>query len=183
VVINPVEIVKKFYAPDSKAYGLLIAHGQAVCQKAVMIAGRMADVAPDIAFVKESAMLHDIGIFMTYAPELGCFGKHPYICHGYLGSLLLKDLGLPRHARVCETHVGVGLRRREILKNQFPLPARDMLPETMEEQIVCYADKFFSKNNDPATKEKAIEKITQELETMGPDKVKTFLEWMEQFGC
>ncbi len=84
---------------------------------------------------------------------------------------------------MCESHVGVGLRRREILKNQLPLPARDMRPETMEERIVCYADKFFSKNNSPATKEKAIEQITQELETMGPDKVKTFLEWVEQFGC
>ncbi len=101
MVINPVEIVEKFYDPGSKAFDLLIDHGQAVCRKAVLIADRMKDVAPDMGFIRESAMLHDIGIFMTYAPELGCFGKHPYICHGYLGSLLLKDLGMPRRMPGC----------------------------------------------------------------------------------
>jgi uncharacterized protein len=183
MTINPVEILEQFYDAGSKTYGLLIDHGQAVCQKAVLIAGRMADLAPDIAFIKEAAMLHDIGIFRVHSPELGCFGDHPYVCHGYLGSLLLNDLGLPRHARVCENHVGVGLSRQDILQLQLPLPARDMQPETLEERIVCYADKFFSKNGGGSKQEKSIDRIIRDLEIFGADKAKTFLQWMEQFGC
>jgi uncharacterized protein len=175
--------LEQFYDPGSTSYRLLIDHGRAVSRKAVQIAGRMTNVVPDISFIKESAMLHDIGIFMVHAPELGCFGNHPYVCHGYLGSLLLTDLGLPRHARVCENHVGVGLSRQDILCNQLPLPARDMMPETLEERIICYADKFFSKNTKRSNQEKSIDRITRDLEIFGADKVKIFLQWKAQFGC
>jgi uncharacterized protein len=181
--MDPIDILKQFYEPGGRAYDLLIAHGLSVGRKAETIARRMADFSPDLVFIRESAMLHDIGIFMTYAPQLGCFGNHSYICHGYLGSLLLRDLGLPRHARVCENHVGVGLSRSEILKNRLPLPTRDMLPQTTEEQIVCYADKFFSKTAVGRPEEKSVETIARELETFGTDKAKTFLKWVERFGC
>ena len=90
-------------------------------------------------------MLHDIGIFMTNAPQLGCYGDKPYICHGYLGRELLEKEGFPKHAIVCETHIGVGLTIADIEKNNFPLPRRDMTPKTLEEQIVCFADNFFRK--------------------------------------
>ena len=91
-------------------------------------------------------MLHDIGIFMTRTPELGCHGKHPYICHGILGSDLLKKEGQPELALVCERHVGVGISKADIHRHRLQLPKRDMIPVSIEEQIVCYADKFFSKN-------------------------------------
>ena len=61
-------------------------------------------------------MLHDIGIFLTHAPQIGCHGDKPYICHGYLGRELLEKEGFPRHAIVCETHVGVGLTIADIEK-------------------------------------------------------------------
>ncbi len=59
-------------------------------------------------------MLHDIGIFLTNAPHIGCYGDKPYICHGYLGREILDKEGLPGHAMVCERHVGAGLTVTDI---------------------------------------------------------------------
>ena len=55
--------------------------------------------------------------------------------------------GYPQHARVCERHTGAGLTKREIIEQELPLPQQDFLPETTEEKLICYADKFFSKTH------------------------------------
>ena len=88
-------------------------------------------------------MLHDIGIGQCDAPGIHCHGTHLYIEHGYLGAELLRAEGLPRHALVCERHTGMGLSREMIEERGWPLPCRDMRPVTLEEKLVCYADKFF----------------------------------------
>jgi len=126
-------------------------------------------------------MLHDIGIFMTNTPELGCAGDHPYICHGYLGRSLLEKRGLPGHARVCERHVGAGISVADIALQRLPLPLRDMLPVSIEEQIICYADKFFSKLPERAGREYLVEQILKGLEKFGPDKTERFQQWTMMF--
>ena len=127
-------------------------------------------------------MLHDIAIFLTNTPELGCTGKYPYVCHGYLGREILVTKGLFRHALVCERHVGVGITAAEIRRHELPLPKRDMIPISIEEQIICFADKFFSKNGDRAITEKSIEDILRTIEQYGPDKLATFQSWIQLFG-
>jgi len=179
--VNPIEIIKKYYKPDSTAYKFLVQHSAAVARKAVEIAARVKHLNPDVKFIEEAAMLHDIGIFMTDAPQLGCHGDMPYICHGYLGREILEREGFPRHALVCETHVGVGITIEDIEKHNFPLPKRDMTPKTIEEQIICYADKFFSKDDEPL-KEKPISKIRAFIGSFGEDKLRQFDEWVEFFG-
>ena len=157
-------------------------HSAAVAKKAFDAAKRVSRLNPDYRFVKEAAMLHDIGIFYTNVPSLGCTGKYPYVSHGYLGRKLLEDRGLPRHALVCERHVGVGLTLDEIRKYSLPLPERDMVPITIEEQIVCYADKFFSKKLDQNGKEQSLEAVLKQIEVYGQDKVERFKAWVDLFG-
>jgi len=152
-----------------------------VTKKAVEVAERVRRLNPDIKFIEEAAMLHDIGIFMTNAPQLGCYGDKPYICHGYLGRELLEREGFPKHAIVCETHIGVGLSVNDIEKNNFPIPKRNMISTTIEEKIICFADKFFSKDNEPL-KEKPIRKIREFIVMFGDDKLKQFDEWAIFFG-
>jgi uncharacterized protein len=83
---------------------------------------------------------------------------------------------------VCERHVGVGLSAEEIRCNRLPLPVRDMLPVSIEERLVCYADKFFSKNeNERPPEEKPIDRIVDSLRPHGADKVARFLEWAALF--
>ncbi len=174
-------IIRKYYPRESRAYALLVEHSRMVAQKALAIARRLQHLHPDLKFIEEAAMLHDIGIFMVNEPEIYCFGEYPYVCHGYLGRALLEKEGLTKHARVCETHVGVGISKEEIEANNLPLPPRDMLPETLEEELICYADKFYSKNPDRLYQEIPIPAIRQSLAKYGRDKVEKFDRWVLRF--
>ena len=89
---------------------------------------------------------------------------------------------MPRHGLVCERHVGVGISAEDIRRFDLPLPVRDMRPVTVEEQIICYADKFFSKNGSDTPCEKSVAEILESLKPYGADKVERFLGWMELFG-
>lgn len=172
--IDPLEIISKYFEPRSTSYMILVGHSRAVVQKSLEIAGRLGYGRPDTEFIREAAMLHDIGIFMTMAPEIGCFGDRQYICHGYLGRELLEKEGLPKYALVCERHVGVGITRDDIDGKGLPLPRRDMLPLTIEEKIICYADKFFSKRPDSLGRERPLEEVRKSIARYGADKLKKF---------
>ncbi len=179
--MNPIEILERYYDTNSRAYQILMAHGRQVAVKARAAASRVAALKPDLAFIEAAAMLHDIGIFQTRTPLFGCFGKHPYICHGILGSDILKGEGQPRLALVCERHIGVGISKADVRQHNLPLPDREMIPVSIEEQIVCYADKFFSKNGNGRPTEKSIKEIILNLKRHGPEKVQRFESWVKQF--
>lgn len=176
-----IKIIEKYYEPDSKAYHFLIHHSKMVAHKALQVAERVKELNPDFKFIEEASMLHDIGIFMTHAPKIGCYGFHPYICHGYLGREILEKEGLLRHAIVCETHVGVGLTVDDIEANKFPLPKRNMQPITIEEKIICFADKFYSKKEHSLEREKSVPEIREIIAKFGEEKLKQFDEWLEFF--
>ena len=74
---------------------------------------------------------------------------------------------------------GGGITKEQIEKQQLPLPHQDFLPETMEEKVICYADKFFSKTH--LDKEKSIEKAEKSLAKFGEEGVKRFQEWERMF--
>ena len=180
--MNPVNILAEFYDRRSKAFKILVDHGEQVAQKALLAAERVCHLKPDLEFIENAAMLHDIGIRETDSPGLGCSGKHPYICHGILGRKMLMNIGEPTYGLICERHVGVGISADDVRRHNLPLPVRDMLPVSIEEQIICYADKFFSKNgNGMQTEERSVEKIIYGLKRYGPDKIKRFQSWVEMF--
>lgn len=179
--MDPLEILAEFYDTRSKTFQILVAHGKQVANKALAAARRVPGLQPDLEFIDTAAMLHDIGIFLTHSPSFGCYGKHPYVCHGILGSELLKEKGHPELALVCERHVGVGIRIEDIQRHNLPLPNRDMIPVSIEEQIICYSDKFFSKTGNGRPAEKSIAEITDNLSRYGPDKVERFQSWVKKF--
>ncbi len=55
-----------------------------------------------------------------------------------------------------------------------------MTPISLEERIICYADKFFSKNGSGG--EKSVEEIKNGLAPYGIDKVLKFLGFVDLFG-
>lgn len=172
-------IIDKYYKEEPELRRLLLVHSESVAAKAVEIAVRHPELAADIPFIREAALLHDIGIIRTDAPGILCHGQAPYICHGIIGADMLRELGLPRHARVCERHTGTGLPLQEIISQNLPLPHIDLVPESIEEQIICYADKFFSKSH--PEREKTIEQAARSLRKFGQDGVARFLQWSERF--
>ena len=176
--MDPLRLLQRFYDPHGKAYRILVAHGLQVSAKALAVARQVPHLAPDPGFIHEAAMLHDIGIFLTRAPALGCRGGHPYVCHGYLGARILNAIGFPAHAAVCERHVGAGLTAEEIRRKELLLPRRDMLPQSTDELIVAYADKFFSKNGGPKTAKPAAA-VLNELARHGPSAAARFQSWID----
>ncbi|WP_300455133.1 HD domain-containing protein [Desulfobacula sp.] len=181
--MDPFTLINKFYTPGTKLYQVLIEHSRIVTEKSLEIADTLPHLKPDIEFIRTAAMLHDIGIFLTRADSIGCRGTVPYICHGYLGRNLLDEQGLPpEYGLVCERHTGAGITRENILVNKLPLPPRDMVPISIEEKIICVADKYHSKNPLYADKKMTPPQIIAELEKIHPDHAKRFSIWAEEFN-
>ena len=172
-------IINKYYPEDNELRHILLVHSRAVADKALAIADRHPELSLDRQFIEEAAMLHDIGIVRCNAPGIQCFGTEPYICHGRIGAEILRAEGFPRHARVCERHTGAGITRSQIIAQKLPLPQQDFLPETMEEKVICYADKFFSKSH--LDEEKTIEQAIASLSKFGEEGVARFREWVKMF--
>ena len=176
------EIILKYYPEGTLRNMYYTAHASAVTKLAIEIVQRHPELKADENFVELGGMLHDIGIFMTKAPQIGCEGTYPYICHGFLGRELLEKEGLKGIAPVCERHIGTGITIEEIERRKLPLPRRDMLPKTIEEKIITYADKFFSKSSDDLSKPKPLDEIIDKLSKHGKEKVERFREMMDLFG-
>lgn len=172
-------VIDKYYSDNPPLKSLLLLHSTLVARKALAIVDSHPDLGADRGFVEEAAMLHDIGIFLTDAAPIHCFGKFHYLCHGYLGADLLRGEGLPRHALVAERHTGTGLTLKEILRRDLPLPHRDMVPVSIEEKIVCFADKFFSKTR--PEEEKTVEQAENSLAKFGQEGVEIFSGWCRMF--
>ena len=174
-------ILRDALGAGSRRYAIARRHGEQVAERALRVAAGLETVTLDTAFLHEAAMLHDIGIVLTATPQLDCHGPHPYICHGILGRRMLEERGLPRHALVCERHVGVGITRDEIQNRALPLPLRDMRPVTVEEKIVCYADKFYSKTNGGPAVAKTFPEVAAKLQKYGRRQAEVFIRWAERF--
>ncbi len=177
--MDALAIIDKYYPEENELKHILLVHSRAVADKALEIVRKHPELKLDAAFVEEAALLHDIGIFLTDADGIHCYGTHPYICHGYLGADLLRAEGYPRHALVCERHTGAGISPEEIERQGLPIPKRDMRPVSMEEQVICFADKFFSKTK--LDKEKSVEKALKSIARYGNEGVERFNRWCEMF--
>ena len=201
--MNPYDIICHFYPHDTVLRRLLILHSEKVRDKAFAIleAARQNNPFPELLsideqLVNDGALLHDLGIGRTYGPGIHCEGNEPYICHGIIGARMLRELiegnrcsefsvepaRLEQIARICERHTGAGLTVRDIVEQNLPItPPRDLVPETLEEKLVCLADKFYSKSGDPS-KEKDLERVKRSMMKFGADSTARFEELCRLFS-
>lgn len=109
----------------------LVRHCETVASLAMLLAEKIRrNTIVDIELVKIGAYLHDIGRTITHD-----------VSHGVEGGKLLRKLGIDeRICRIAERHVGGGIPAEEAAK--LGLPKEDFIPETIEEKLVCYADKL-----------------------------------------
>ncbi|MDZ7267751.1 MAG: HD domain-containing protein [candidate division KSB1 bacterium] len=170
--LNPLTLIQKYYDPAGPAYRLLVVHSVLVAAKALALARaylhRHPGAALDLTFIEQAAWLHDIGILRCHAPALHCHGREPYIRHTILGREILEQEGLPAHALVCERHTGAGLTAAEVLRQNLPLPVRDYLPLSLEEKIICLADRFYVKTEHLLYQELTLPQIREKLAKHGP---------------
>lgn len=186
--MNPEELLYKYTEGNLELQKILIQHSKDVAEMTLRIIdnhhtnGNDTDVLStvDRQFVWEAAMLHDIGIVRTNAPGIHCHGEEPYLKHGIIGAEILREEGLPKHARVAERHTGTGLTAKNIREQNLPLPEIDLCPESIEEKLICYADKFFSKTS--LGIQKPIDKIHRSILSFGKDGLTIFEHWYQLFG-
>ncbi|WP_287582923.1 HDIG domain-containing metalloprotein [Candidatus Borrarchaeum sp.] len=111
----------------------IIEHSKAVCKKALEIAEKIIQkglTTVNIGLIRASALLHDIGRYNENS-----------IRHGVVGGELIRKLGYSsKLARIVERHVLCGISER--FAKKFEFPNRKFIPETVEELIICYADKL-----------------------------------------
>ena len=179
-MIDYQKIIDKYYPSENELRRILLIHSRQVADRCLRIAKVHPELRLDTEFLEEAAMLHDIGIYRCNAPGIQCFGTEPYICHGYIGGEIMRQEGWPRVAFVCERHTGTGLSRKQIESQGLPLPLdRSYEPDVLEEQVVCYADKFYSKSH--LDRELTVLETAQSLEKFGPEGVRKFLKWVDMF--
>ena len=162
---------------------ILLTHSRSVAELAIKICKAHPELHADEDFVYAAAMLHDIGIVRCDAPGIHCHGTEHYLRHGVVGAQMLLEYSpdLGDYARVCARHTGTGLTEKSIREQNLPLPPQDLRPETIEEQIICYADKFFSKTH--LDRQKTYEQALRSLERFGKDGLMVFKQWHERFNC
>ena len=106
------------------------------CQAVAMAAEIMAEEAErrghavDMKAVIAGALLHDIGR-----------SRSQTVKHGAQGAEILENEGVDRKVvEIVRRHVGAGISPEEAKK--LGLPDFDYIPRTLEERIVCFADKM-----------------------------------------
>ncbi len=172
-------LLHKYTTGNQQLFDTLFRHSRQVADKALIITKKHPELKANAYFVEEAAMLHDIGIVFTNAPAIFCYGKEPYIKHGLLGAEILERENMSEYARVCACHTGTGLTEKDIVLQNLPLPKHDFIPLSIEEQIICFADKFFSKTK--IDTEKTIEQVRASLKKFGDESVAKFDKWCDLF--
>jgi len=105
-------------------------HSIKVAEKALEIANMIKKKKVDKSLVEVGALLHDIGRAKTHGFN-----------HALIGGKILKERGLPNQlVRICETHILGGLDKEDA--KFIGLPEKEYLPITLEEKIICVADKL-----------------------------------------
>ncbi|KYK21954.1 phosphohydrolase [Thermoplasmatales archaeon SG8-52-4] len=131
-----IEILKKNGCSRS-----VINHCKAVRDVAIKIAEK---ANANVELVEASALLHDIGRSKTHG-----------IRHAIEGAKIIKKIGLSsKIVKIIERHIGAGLPAKEAKK--LGLPAKNYIPITLEEKIVCHADSLIE-NSKKQNIEKEIE--------------------------
>ncbi|TDD63077.1 HDIG domain-containing protein [Kribbella antibiotica] len=162
--------VHKDAAPSREAFELVYEHCQIVWSVASQFLTGL-DVDGDL--VRAGALLHDVGVYRV--------GTTAYIRHGVLGHELLAGLGFSEPiCRFASHHTGVGLTRDDVLQQELPIPVADYLPETREEELVLYADKFHSKRTPPVFLSGDTYEAT--VARWGADKAGIFADLRRRYG-
>ncbi len=182
IIMRYQELYDKYYPENSRVRDILQRHSESVAELAVSINDALA-LGLDDKQVYEAAMLHDIGIFLTDAPGIDCHGTEPYLRHGILGADLLRKEGFPEWvARVAERHTGAGITQKDIEDMNLPLPLdRVLMPETLLERLICYADKFYSKSGD--MKRKSLERVRASMARHSQSTAERFEKLHDEFGA
>ena len=168
------KLLKK-YSFSQEDFEIVADHSLAVLGRALEIIRKKKLYQIDLDLVVAGCLLHDIGAF-GFMKNFH-LKQDDYIKHGIIGGKILRKEGLNKIALIAERHIGAGISKKEIIKNNFSLPKKDFLPVTLEQRLVCYADKFHSKSG----KKDSLESVKKEMKSYKGGVFGRFGELEEMF--
>lgn len=125
------ELLRRYRLPKE-----IIEHSKRVEKIAVKIAKQIkaAGHDVDIGLVRSATLLHDIGKwkYLRNKHEIGRM-------HSHETGRLLRELGWPEFAAVCESHFWVTKKEAQMFGHDGP---HDTGPRTIEAEIIFIADKI-----------------------------------------
>ncbi len=116
---------------DNHCEPQVVSHCLAVADYAVLIASKLQQKGfeVDLALVEAGSVLHDLGRAKSHGVD-----------HSVVGAKMAEELNLPPQiVNIIKRHVGAGITLEEA--KQMGWPKDTYIPQTLEEKIVCYADK------------------------------------------
>jgi uncharacterized protein len=126
------EALLRRYAPDEAIFRRVYNHSLTVKRHTLEFCRLLTPAhRVDHHLIILGSLLHDIGRFWCPPGDTG-------IMHGIVGARYLRAEHLYKCARIAERHLGVGIRREDILAQKLPLPIKDFVPLTVEERTICY---------------------------------------------
>lgn len=186
--LDKIEALHHKYTPADSVFDLVFTHCKIVSDIAQQCIANK-HLAVDAELVKVGCLLHDIGVYPLFDKD----GKERrdlhYIIHGIRGEEILRAEGLPEIIyRFASHHTGAGITKQGIKDLNLPLPPRDYLAETPEEELIMYADKFHSKwpgkfySEDEPPCFNTYEWSKRHVAKFGEDKVEKLGAMAEKFG-
>ena len=178
--ISDIEQLHHKYAPNDKVYDLVYGHCQIVCEIALWCADNIkSDSKVDTDLLQAAALLHDIGTYILFDDDGKVSNERMYPQHAILGAKIVVDEGIDmKISKIIETHVLLGLTKQEIIDTPWVLPARDYEPDTIEGELLCYADRFHSKYPTFNAFDTFLDKLKSNL----PLQAAKFEAWSKRFG-
>jgi len=169
----------------------ILEHARIVHDVSLFLADLFDDAdSIDYEVLRLGAILHDVGRFRA----------ERIVEHGIKSGEILREEGFPEGAaRICETHVGVGITLEQVAS--LGLPEGNYLPETLEERIVCYADNLLNylpkeDRHELVDRRAVVERFSAELgqaygkraedfmagieEALGPERFQRFRSFIEE---
>ena len=130
------ELAKKWMRIKLADKPNVISHIEKVTEKALEIGLKLKKKGyrVDMDLLETGSYLHDIGRSVTFG-----------VRHAVESSKIARELGFKEPIiRLIERHVGAGITSEEA--EALGLPKRKFIPQTLEEKILAYADKFLESN-------------------------------------
>lgn len=176
------EAIKKLhrkYAPNELVFNHVYEHCAIVKEIAEWCVANAGLDNVDRDVLRASCLLHDIGTYVYFQDDGHIQNERLYLQHALLGAAIVRDEGIDDViVSNIKTHVLLGLSKEEIMDKQLPIPARDYVPETIEGRLLCYADRFHSKN----PRFNSFDSFSSHLENAFPEQAEKFKVWSEEFG-
>jgi uncharacterized protein len=135
---------------DSGCSEKVVKHCEAVAQLALEIAAdlKTKGYPVDLDLVLAGGLLHDLGRSKTHNLD-----------HGIVGAKIAQDTGFPLSVvNIIKRHIGAGITPKEA--QQLGWPKDNYVPQSLEEKVVCYADKLID-----GAKKAPVELTIQQLQS------------------